>query len=200
MTLNEIISHCNESIGDCDYIIFTDDQLRLMTAKQAQVLKATFGDRYLMQLPKNEIKFFEWLKIADEPVWNDLWKESTDPPYTVSLAFLQDLCGANFGGAFLICELRNTDNYYFAPSMFIDKESSDFMAAVKDRFVSRQKLSPAQALALEASIAPIDIWHFAYKYGFHIGAAKNAVRELVEDRILLHVTDADHLTQYFDVH
>lgn len=199
MNLNEIIAHCNKSIGEYNYIVFMDDQLREMNSKQVQMLRNTFGDRYLMQLPNHEIKFFEWLKIADEPVWNDLWKEATDPPYTVSLAFLEIFCGANAGGSYPICELRSTENYYFAPSMFIDKESSDYMAAVKDRFVSRQKLTPAQALALEASVAPIDIWHFAYKYGFDIGAAKNAVRELVEDRILLHVTDADHLTQYFGI-
>lgn len=200
MTLNEIIKHCNNSIDECDYIVFTDDQFRLMTRQQVESVWETFGDRYLMRLPEHEIKFFKWLKIADESVWDDMWKEGIDPPYMVSLAFLGDFCGTNFGGAFLICELRSTDNYYFAPSLFLEKESSDFISAVKDRFVTRQQLSPAQALALEASIAPIDIWHFAFKYGFDISIAKNAVRELVEDRILLHVTDADHLTQYFDVH
>lgn len=179
--------------------MFTDDQFRLMTPQQVESVWKTFGDKYLMRLPEHEIKFFEWLKIADKSVWNDLWKEGNDPPYTVSLAFLEDFCGVNNGGAYNICELRSTDNYYFAPSLFLEKESFDFISAVKDRFVTRQQLSPAQALALEASIAPIDIWHFAFKYGFDISIAKYAVRELVEDRILLHVTDADHLTQYFDV-
>lgn len=200
MTLQEIIEHCRQSIDDREYIVFTDEQFRLLDADQVLAIKDIFGERYLMMLPEHEIKFFEWLKIADVEAWNDLWANANDPPYLVSLAFLEEFTGANSGGMFNICELRSVDNYFFAPSMFLEKESSDYMAAVKDRFISRQSLSPAQALALEASIAPIDIWHFAYKYGFDVTMAKNAVRELVDDRILLHVTDADHLTQYFDVH
>jgi len=200
LTANEIIEHCRKSIDDTGFIIFSEEQFRLMDPEQVAELQHTFGEHYLMRLPEHEIKFFEWLKIADENVWKDLWAEANDPPYFVSLAFLNGFTGPNSGGAFTICELRSVDNYYFAPSLFFEKESADYLSAVKERFINRQSLSPAQALALEASIAPIDIWHFAYKYGFDVRLAKNAVRELVDDRILLHVTNADHLTQYFDVH
>ena len=199
MTPQEAIEICRAEAATDGYISFTDDQFRMMGPEHVEALRNEFGKHSLMLLPPHEVKFFEWLKVVDPDVWNDLWGDVPDSAYQVSLAFLPDFTGANAGGAFVICELRSVDNYFFSPNLLLEKESNDYVAALKDRFMRRDSLSMAQTLALEASIGPIDIWHFAYRHGVDVGAAKNAVKILVDDRILLHVTDADHLSQFFDI-
>ena len=52
---------------------------------------------------------------------------------------------------------------------------------------------------MEISAGPTDIWHFAYRRGVELERAKKAVAALVEDRILVHVPKADHLSTFFDV-
>jgi len=199
VTTDEVLQFCEESIASKGCVAFTDDQFRSMDPEHVEAVRTAHGKHQLMLLPPHEVKFFEWLKIVDPAVWQDLWGEAGDTEYQVSLAFLSDFTGANAGGSFHICDLRNTANYFFTPNMFLEKESNDYVAAVKDRFIQRESLTVGQTLTLEASIGPIDIWHFAYRYGLDVDAAKKAVKELVDDRILVHVTDADHLSQFFDV-
>jgi hypothetical protein len=131
-------------------------------------------------------------------VWRDLW-EADEQPYLVSLAHLPNLSGPEANGIYVIRDLLSVPNYYFSPELFLEKESADYMAAVRERFTQRDALTLAQMLALEASVAAIDIWHFAYRYDVDLDTAKKAVQTLVDDRILIHVPQADHLSQYFDV-
>lgn len=51
---------------------------------------------------------------------------------------------------------------------------------------------------LEITIAPIDIWRFAYNHRFDVQSVKDAVAVLVEDKILVHLTDAEHLAHFID--
>ncbi|MBS1561657.1 MAG: hypothetical protein JSS89_08645 [Bacteroidetes bacterium] len=199
MTNQELLDHCETNVEREGVIVFTDDQLRDMTPENIEAIRSRFGARTLMQLPQHEITFFEWLKEADPAVWNDIWAND-ERPYLVSLAFLTDFSGSNAStGQFVICDLVSVDNYFFSPNLLLDKESTDFVEAVRERFTQRSSMTPGQLLTLEASVGNVDIWHFAYRYNIDLALAKRAVATLVEDRILLHVTDAEHLAQYFDV-
>lgn len=200
MTLDEIITSCQTSLNERSYIEFAAETYPLITADMVTALQQRFGEHEVWRLPQHEIEFFEWLKVNDVSVWNDLWADAQQAPYLVSLAHLPGFTGENVHGAYHICDLQTQDNFYFSPLMFHDKASADFLSAVRGRFETRQSLSPSQALALEASIGPVDIWHFAYRRGLSIEAAKKAVATLVDDGILVHVTKAEHLTEYFDVH
>ena len=198
LTNPSLIEHAQASLETIGYIVFSEEQFQIMSSEDALSIEKHFAGKALLQLPPKEIEFFEWLKITDPAVWQDLWADTVSEPYTVSLAFLHTFIGPA-PGIFVICDLITTDNYFFSPNLILEKESNDFIAAVQDRFQNNQSLSAAQALALEASIGPTDIWHFAYKYSISIDAAKKAVVTLVEDRILLHVPQADHLSDHFDL-
>ena len=136
---------------------------------------------------------------VEPDVWKDLWEGEPDAPYLISLSFLADFADSNDKGAFLICDLQSTDNYYFTPDMLLEKESTDFVSAVRDRFLSGGTMTVEQALTVEISAGPMDIWHFSYLRGVDLQRAKKAVASLVEDRIVVHVPKAEHLSSFFDV-
>jgi hypothetical protein len=173
-----LIQACERSAQDHGYLVFEQDELRSMSTTDVEAVREAFGST----------------------VWDDLWGSVEAAPYLISLAFLDRFTGPGAIGEYVICDLQSQDNYFFSPLLFHDKESWDYMAAVKERFRENQKLSTAQALALEASVRELDIWHFAYRMGIDLDVAKRSVVELVDDRILLHVTKAEHLSEYFDVH
>lgn len=199
MTTTELMELCDRTLAERGYLALRDEEWRSLNAEQIFALRDRFGARVLMQLPDSEVAFFEWMRSNDPPAWTDLWG-GEDEPYLVSLAHLDDLVGATSPRAFVIRDLIGVDNYFFSPHLLIEKESDAFVDAVRERFATHQSLTPAQLLALEASVGPIDIWHFAYRHNIPLETAKQAVRQLVDDRILLHVPRADHLVQYFDVH
>ncbi|MDQ1267285.1 MAG: hypothetical protein QG635_2439 [Bacteroidota bacterium] len=145
-----------------------------------------------MRLPEKEIKFFEWLAINDENVWKDLWDDADAEPYVVGISFLPMLLAKN-GRGFPICDLLNCENFYFSEQHLVDEESRIIIDTARNLFTEHKKLTPAQLLALEISFDPIDIWHFAYKYNMNLTEAKNAVKVLVQDKALVHLTDAAHL-------
>ncbi len=199
MSIEEIITQCEASVAENGFIVFSDETLATMSADDVARLQQHFEPHVLMLLPAHEIGFFEWLKVHDEAVWKDLWEDQPQAPYLVSLVFLDDFTGSKAGGIFPICDLQTQDNYFFSPLMFHEQASSAYVAAVRVRFTEHQTLSPAQALALEASFGPIDIWHFSYLRRVDLATAKKAVATLVDDGILVHVPKAEHLTEFFDV-
>ncbi len=196
--IDEVLVHCEASVAELGHIVFTPEQLEELTENDVTAIQERFMSRILMQLPQHEIEFFEWLKLADPAVWEDLWLGEA-VPYLVSLAFLPGFLGPNNRGRFVICDLVDNENFFFSPDMLLEKESTDFIAAVQQRFHAGHKLSLEQSLALEASLDAIDIWHFARKYKVDIALAKQAAMLLVEDRILVHVPKADHLSDHFEV-
>jgi len=199
MTEQDILSHCDACIESDGVLVFSDEQFRELTPELVEAVRSRYGSSRLMQLPAHEITFFEWLKETDPAVWNDIWAND-ERPYLVSVAFLSDFSGSNASvGQFVICDLVDVDNYFFSPNLLLDRESTDFVEAVRGRFTQRSSMTPGQLLTLEASVGNVDIWHFAYRYNIDLAIAKKAVATLVDDRILLHVTNAEHLAQYFDV-
>lgn len=178
------------------YIHFPEAILSGMTTEQAQQVAERFGANILMQLPPAEIAFFEWLKLNDEKVWHDLWPGDEDEKYLVGISFLPMFLETSRG--FPICDLVDSDNYYFSSVHMPDSEAKMFIDAIKQRYLEGNALTVAQLLALEISIAPIDIWRFSYHHRIPLEKAKQAVAQLVEDGILIHLTQADQLVNFLD--
>jgi len=198
MTIAELTSHCNHCVTNEGYITLSTEVLTQLDRTSAEHIQQQFGGRTLMMLPDHEVRFFDWLKVNDYAVWSDLWDSETDAPYLVSLSYLPEFIGQR-PGVFHIRDLRTTDNYYFAPEMILAKESTAFLGAVNELFLQNRALTTAQLLALEASNGPVDIWHLAYRRNVPVESLKKAVVQLVDDHVLVHVKDADHLATIFDV-
>ena len=198
MTTEDVLQEAAMSVAQHGHLRLSEQTLRALTADHVFALRNRYGTRVLMRLPEREVAFFAWMRQEDPASWTDLWG-GEEEPYLVSLAHLEDLVGEAGTRGFMIRDLIGVDNYFFSPNLLIEKESDAFIGAVRERFAANQSLTPAQLLALEASLGPIDIWHFAYRHQISLDVAKRAVSQLVDDRILLHVTRADHLVQYFDV-
>ncbi len=190
---------CEASITAHGWVELPAEELAHLSTDDADALWAEFGSRALFRLPLQEIEFFEWLRRHDPAVWSDLWGDEVHAPYLVSLSYLKDFVGSPGKGAFLIRDLQTQDNYFFTPDMLLEKESTAFVGAVRERFMAGERMTVEQALTVEISAGPVDIWHFAYLRNIELDRAKRAVESLVEDRIIVHVRSADHLSTYFDV-
>ena len=197
MTDDELIDYCRASIEKLDYILFEEDVYNSLSREQGEMLAIYFASDTLMYLPNYEVKFYEWLRKNDPAIWADLWDEKSDKPYLVGCSYLPRLIG-NEGRGFPICDLENNDNFYFAPAHMTDEESKVLIETARTRFQNKESLSTAQLLALEISVDPIDIWHFAYKHQLTIDEAKAAAYNLIEDRALVHLTDAAHVAMFID--
>jgi hypothetical protein len=149
-----------------------------------------------MKLPERELHFFRWLKNYDRPVWDDLWGGVDEDPYTVGISFLPML--VEKGGHFPICDLIDEDNYYFSAAHIIDKESKLFLESVKQRYIDKKPLTLSQKLILEISVAPLDIWHFAYRNRVLPDEAKKAAQDLINEKLLIHLTESEHLATFID--
>lgn len=160
----------------------------------AKEIVREFGNDTLLFLPQHEIQFFEWLKTVDRKVWNDLWADVEEEPYVVSTAFLPLLIDKLRG--FPICDLVSNDNYYFTQDCINWKAAEHVLEGIQERFLRRESLTIPQHLLLEISIHPIDIWHFAYHYQLDLDEIKSAVKELVEDNLLIHLKKAEDLADY----
>lgn len=195
----ELQQYTEESIATHGHLEFSQDMLATLTAQDAEDVANAYRASALMKLPDHEVVFQEWLRTADPDVWKDLWDGEPVAPYLVSPAFLGDFLGGKGQGAYLICDLHSTDNYFFTPDMLLEKESADYVSAIRDRFLAGGTMTPEQAITLEMSTGPMDIWHFAYQRGVDLERAKKAIASLVEDRIIVHVPKMDHLSSMFDV-
>ena len=195
----ELYQVCSESTTLHGALVFSAEDLVSMSEQDAEDVRREFGATSLFRLPEHEIAFFDWLRVHEPGVWADLSEGQEHAPYLVSTAFLKDFVGAPKKGSFMICDLQSQVNYFFMPDMLLEKESTDFVNAVRDRFLGGDNLTVEQALTVEISAGHVDIWHFAYLRGVDLDRAKRAVASLVDDRIIVHVTSAEHLSSYFDV-
>lgn len=196
MTEQEIIEICNDNIVD-RVLTIPESIIAEIDPAQAFFIREHFRGQIFIKFPNTEIQFFEWLKVNDAAVWDDLWSDSPEEPYIVSIDFLPHL--VKKGRGFPICDLVNTENYYFAPIHINGREAEFLTDTIKQRFLSKESLTTAQTLLMEISMDPIDIWHFAYKYKISIAQAKEAVAQLLEDQTIVHFTNADHLANFIEV-
>ncbi len=199
MTDKQILDWCRKQSDENGFIEFGEEIFGSLSHHQAELIKNKLSHNTLMRLPADEIKFFDWLKEADYKVWHDLWNgdDLEHPPYIISLAFLPEIIDSS-GGGFPICDLLTADNYYFTIGHMVDKESKILIDSVRERFANKDKLTVAQLLVLEISLGPVDIWHFAYKYNLKVEKAKSAAHELVEDDVLVHLKEAEHLAGFIE--
>lgn len=197
--IDDLLNTTQQRLDEHGYIRYASVEFTAMDPDHIAAIQETFGATALMQLPEHEVAFFEWLRENDRDVWTDLWGDVAEAPYLVSLAYLESFTGENAGGRYYIRDLQTVDNYYFTPEMILQKESADFLAATRSRLEERESLTLNQAFALQVSVGPTDVWHFAYDHKRPVEAVKKAVSELVDDHILVHVPNADHLTDHFDV-
>lgn len=194
---SRVLEICSELDLDADYVIFPGEFFREATILQAELAINNLPKSLLMKLPQREIDFFEWLKSAEKPVWDDLWGNEETGEYIVSISFLPLLLDSDYHG-FPICDLENNDNYYFTAAHMVDEESKMMIDSTKTMFLDRKQLTLPQLLALQISVSPIDIWHFAYKSKISVESAKKAVEELVADGVLVHLRSAEHLTTFLE--
>lgn len=194
--LEELLAKCISNAEAGRIIEFSAEDLALIDRETAVNFVSALGGSAFMRLPEKEIRFFEWLREHDESVWRDLWGESPEEPYVVGITFLPVLLEPVRG--FPICDLLSNDNYYFTPIHILGGEAEHYVAAVKDRFLAKEKLTPAQLLALEISLAPIDVWRFGYQHGILPDAAKRAAENLVSDGIIVHFRKAEELANFIE--
>lgn len=198
MDNRELIDWCIQEAENNEYITFPAEIFDNLTENQAKMVSEHFGPTTMMKLPEYEIKFFEWLRDIEPKVWEDLWRN--DPhhgPYIVAMIFLPLLVSDRSRG-YPICDLMENDNYYFTKNHMVDEESKVMIETARKRFEARKPLTLTQLLALEISLDPIDIWHFAYKHNIDLYMARKTVHELVQDNALIHLTDAEHLAPFIE--
>jgi len=197
MTTTKLIELCNRQLSENSIIDLPENVFSSLTLEQAESIVAHFQGNVFLRLPLKERLFFDWLKIKDEPVWNDLWNdESVEPPYIVSVIFLPMLLDEVRG--FPICDLLTEDNYYFTNDHFISDEADVLIEAVKERFLAQQTLTVSQLLVLEISMSPIDIWRFAYHHKIELHHAKNAVQLLTDEKLLIHLKSSEDLADFVE--
>jgi hypothetical protein len=193
----EILEFFTKLVNDSAVLEIPEEVFLKMEKDYGELLRLEFQHARMFKLPEFEIDFFKWLKSKDPLVWNDLWKDA-DYKYAVSLEFLPTLLEKD-GRGFPICDLQTVDNYYFPTQVLVDRESDVMVEAAKVRFIEKQGLTPSQLLALEIHFGGIDIWHFSYKHKIELDEAKKAVESLVEDQILVHLKDAEHLAPILEL-
>lgn len=193
----EIIDEWCKSQENNKIINIPEEYYKNINSEQAKYIAEYFNNSAFIKLPEYEIKFFEWMKIEDPKVWNDLWQSEMNEPYIVSVSFLPILIHEVKRG-FPICDLLENTNYYFTMDHMSDEESKVYIETSTVRFMDGKSLTLPQLLALQISAEPIDIWHFAYKNKVSIEEAKQAAHSLVEDDALVHFKEAEYLAQFVD--
>ncbi|GAB5465357.1 MAG: hypothetical protein Kapaf2KO_07930 [Candidatus Kapaibacteriales bacterium] len=171
-----------------------------MTPSHGVIAKDLMKGTRMFRLPQKERQFYSWLYEKDRKVWEDIWgvdetPETTD--YSVSMDFLPLMLESD-GRGFPICDLEESENFFFMETHLVGDEGKTMMETSQKRFIEQESLTVAQLLALEISIAPIDIWHFAYKHGLDVEKSKQAAKELAEEGTLVHLTDAEHLAPFIN--
>lgn len=191
----QIIDTIKKRIADNGYIYFTEQELSVLDLETLVAITNIFSGKELCLLPKSEIAFFEWLKVNAHDVWKDIWGDEAD--YLISIDLLHTVLDTN-GRGFPICDLQSVDNYFFTIENMPNEEAKIAIDVARERFMQKEEMTPAQMLALEISLSPIDIWHFAYKHNIPLAEAKHAVQELVDDEALVHLTKAEYITPFIN--
>lgn len=198
MEIEELLEYCRKSIAENKNLVFEHEIFDSITEEQAYAVAKEFAANTFMLLPRQEINFFEWLKINDYAVWKDLWEEDSLDPYFVGVALLPALAKKD-GRGFPICDLVSVENYFFAEIHLPGEEANILIETAKNRFMEKKPLTIPHLLVLEISMGAIDIWRFAYKHGLSLADAKAAVDTLVEDKALVHITQAEYLASFVEL-
>ncbi len=195
----ELDTIIKESLNQASYLDLSPEVYDKLTVDDAFYINEITDNSILFKLPESEIVFFEWLKEIEPLVWQDLWRNDdiSEIPYLVSTSFLPVII-ENKDRGFPICDLRSVDNYFFSKDHMVDEESKVFFDVSKEKLKNRARMTIPELLALEISVAPIDIWHFAYKFKLDLNKCKEAVHQLSQDNALVHFKDAEYLAPFIN--
>jgi len=195
MNIDKLIAEKKEQLDSQHYIQFTPEELNSLKLDQTQLIIDRFHGKALMKIPATEIEFFEWLKVKDPPVWDDLWEDEEDI-YLVSIDLLPQFIEG--GQRFPICDLVDQPNYWFN-ARHIKPKGMEALEDIIAKLEQNQKLKLAEAFLLELSTTPTDIWHFCFDREVPIVAMRKIVEELVFNGWLVHLPDRDDLVKYIDI-
>jgi hypothetical protein len=195
MDMEKVISRKSEQLKNKNYIEFTDQELQSMRADEAEFFVERYHGFALMKMPKAEIEFFEWLKKNDVAVWNDIWEEEPDM-YLVSTDLLPTFLKSSNG--FPICDLIETDNYWFS-ERHIKPKGRQELEEISLKVENKEKLQITELFLIELLHAPIDIWHFCYRYKFPIQSMKVKIEDMVSNGWLVHLKDREDLVKYIEI-
>lgn len=194
MNISEILEYrTKDNYLDLPEVFFQDTSVE----KAEQIAEVLSGEEFV-KLPEQEIAFYEWLKVNDYDIWNDLWGDDTiKKPYIVSAIYIPLLVYSAERG-FPICDLMENDNYYFTSHHLINEESKVYLETGQKMLLDKEPLSLSQLFILEVSMQPTDIWHFAYKYKLNIQDVKDEVNRLSNENAIIHITEASYLISFID--
>lgn len=178
-----------------NFIQFTRDELQKLSDKQVDHLMEFFHGYTLLRLPQDEIDFFEWLKDADPPVWQDLWGNDENL-YLVSVDLL-----SQFSGPFPqypICDLINAPNYWFSEK-HIKPKGRETIMTIMEKSEAGLALETEEQFLIELNIHPTDIWHFCYRNQISVDTMKKNIDEMDFKGLIVHLPDAEDLIKYIDL-
>ncbi len=194
--VKKIINKKEDLLQKQDYIEFGAEELTSLRLDEADYIARHFHGNTLMKLPESEIRFFKWLQKADPEVWEDLWDYDSDDLYLVSTDLLPQFTPEKNG--FPICDLIDQANYWFCERHIKPKGKealSDVLANIDENF----KFDPEILFLYEMNMAPIDVWHFSYKYKLTVQSVKTLIDELVYRDWIVHLSEREDLVKYIDV-
>ena len=197
MDLKALIKSKDEQKKKKQYIQFSERELEKLRPAEAEKIVEHFRGNTLIRLPESEIKFFEWLKEADEAVWNDLWQDDQeDESYLVSVDFLMDFIRET--PSFPICDLIDEPNYWFT-FKHIKPEGLEYLQEeIRLKVETDEDLSLEELFLLEISVSPTDIWHFSHRHQVPVERMKQAIADMVYKGWIVHLTDRDDLVKYLE--
>lgn len=196
MDIYKLLSEKEKERDRQNYIQFSSEELLKLKDDQAKHLIDVFHGHTLMRLPQEEIDFFEWLKIMDLPVWEDLWADSDDTLYLISIDLLKQFTGDH--GAFPICDLINEPNYWFS-SRHIKPKGNKELETILNKTENGQRLTASELFLYELISRPTDIWHFCYCHKIALNAMKSVIDDMVFKGWLVHLPDRADLVKYIDI-
>jgi hypothetical protein len=184
-----ILDHLeHEAESTLQVVEIPDEIFWKISREQAKDIADHFGAAVFLRLPASERKFFEWLKVQEESVWNDLWasdfpdEAEQTAPYLVGISLLPEMITE--GRGFPICDLSSQPNYFFSYKNFNAEEIKPMIDAIVQRMEDKVDVSPKEIFLMEIRRAPIDVWRFAYFYRLPVQDVKRIAAELVEDGVL----------------
>lgn len=192
--IKNLITKKKQEFSSQGYIQFSDAEIANFKENEVDEIEKAFKGYGLLKLPPKEIEFFEWLKINDKAVWNDLW-ETEDDAYKVSIDFLSHFINDQNG--FPICDLENEHNYWFS-NKHIKPKGKQLFESINLKLKTHQKLNIEELLLYEIVQNSIDIWHFSFRYTINLEKTKKLVRELHQNDILVHLIDREDLLKYME--
>lgn len=172
----------NESADGLTRKELSEEEYLAITPEQADELVAMYGGTTLIKLPERERTFFDWLKVNDRPIWDDLWGEDDGGDYFVALSHLPSFLPSRRG--FPICDLVTHDNYYFTEVEITNEDGKLALDSALDVVKEHGSLTPYQAFLIEVWRGPIDQWRFAWMYDLPLPEVKKMIHWMLTENLL----------------